>query len=416
MSPAFSDFAKLLIHFSRTVCCENTRHGKIANFSIKTDIQHCLRLYPDLNVPTPTAQLSLPIQSSRRCAKVEQVNIVSRVEQFIRTVPKAELHMHLEGSMEPEMLFRLAERNRITLRWPSEKALLAAYEFANLQDFLALYFEGCRVLVTEKDFYDVTAAYLEKASEQGVKRAELFLGPQSFTERGVPLEGIMHGVLGAIQDARSSNVISAAYILSVHRHKPLEEALQLLNSIEPWSEHIVGVGMGGPEVGYPPGRFRPFYLKAKALGYRTTVHAGEEGPPSYIRQALDTLLVERIDHGVTACHDEALMEQLAADQIPLTVCPLSNLRLKVVPSLEAHPLKKMLRRGLCVSVHSDDPPYFGGYVNENLQACCKALSLSVEDIAALARNSFLGSFAPPDEIQKNVAAVNQHLDVFLTGS
>lgn len=339
--------------------------------------------------------------------------MVSRIEQFIRTVPKAELHVHLEGSLEPEMLFRLAERNSIALRWPSVDALRAAYEFANLEDFLALYFEGCRVLVTERDFYDVTAAYLAKANEQGVRRTELFLGPQSFTERGVPLQAIMQGVLGAIDDARSSSAISAAYILSVHRHRPLDDALQLLDSIRPWSEHVVGVGMGGPEVGYPPGRFRPFYLKAKALGYRTTVHAGEEGPSAYIREALDMLPVERIDHGVTACHDEAQMERLAADQIPLTVCPLSNLRLKGVPSLEAHPLKKMLDRGLRVSVHSDDPPYFGGYVDENLQACCAALSLSVEDIAALARNSFLSSFAPSNEIRNNVDAVNHHLDVFL---
>jgi adenine deaminase len=174
--------------------------------------------------------------------------MVNRIEQFVRTVPKAELHVHLEGSLEPEMLFRLAERNRIALRWSSEEALLAAYEFANLEDFLTLYFEGCRVLLTERDFYDVTAAYLAKASEQGISRAEIFLGPQSFTERGVPLEAIMHGVLGAIQDARSSTAISAAYILSVHRHRPVEEALHLLDSIGPWSEHVVGVGMGGPEI------------------------------------------------------------------------------------------------------------------------------------------------------------------------
>jgi len=344
------------------------------------------------------------------------MEIVTRVKQFIQTVPKAELHMHLEGSLEPEMLFHMAERNRITLRWSSVDALRAAYEFANLEDFLALYFEGCRVLVTEQDFYDVTAAYLAKAVEQGIRRVELFLGPQSFTERGVPLQAIMHGMFGAIEDARSSSAISAAYILSVHRHRPLDDALLLLDSIAPWSEHIVGVGMGGPELGYPPGRFRPFYLRANALGYRTTVHAGEEGPPAYIREALDMLPLERIDHGVTACHDEELMERLAADQIPLTVCPLSNLRLKVVPSLEAHPLKKMLDRGIRVSVHSDDPPYFGGYVNENLLACWTALGLSVGDIAALARNSFLGSFAPPDEVQKNVDAVDHHLDAFLAGN
>ena len=225
----------------------------------------------------------------------------------------------------------------------------------------------------------------------------------------------MDGVLGAIKDARSSSAVSAVYILSVHRHRPVEEALQLLEAIAPWSEYVLGVGMGGPEVGYPPGGFRPFYLEAKALGYRTTVHAGEEGPPEYIREALDMLSVERIDHGVAACRDEALMERRAAEQTPLTVCPLSNLRLKGVPSLDAHPLKTMLDRGLRVSVHSDDPPYFGGYVNENLQACHTALSLSVDDIAALARNSFLGSFAAPDEIQENVDVVNHHFDAFLAG-
>lgn len=333
------------------------------------------------------------------------------VEQFIRTLPKAELHMHLEGSLEPEMLFTLAERNGIKLRWPSVEALRAAYEFVNLEDFLALYFEGCRVLVTERDFYDVTAAYLNKAKEQAVHRAEIFLGPQSFTERGVPLAAIMDGVLGAMKDVGSRSGISTGFIVSVHRHRPIEDALTVLDAISPWAEQLAGVGMGGPEVGHPPGKFRPYYLKAKALGYRTTVHAGEEGPPAYIREALDTLPVERIDHGVTAHTDEALMARLAKSQIPLTVCPLSNFRLKGVSSMKLHPLKKMLDRGLRVSVHSDDPPYFGGYVNENLIACWNALSLTVEDIAALARNSFTSSFAPVDDVRRWLAAVDTHLEL-----
>ena len=343
---------------------------------------------------------------------MEWIEAGVELDQFIRTLPKAELHMHLEGSLEPEMLFSLAERNKMPLRWPSIEALRAAYEFANLEDFLTLYFEGCRVLATERDFYDVTAAYLAKANQQGVLRAEIFLGPQSFTERGTPLEAIMGGIFGAIDDARSATGISAAYIVSVHRHRPVEDALQVLDDIGPWAGQIGGIGMGGPEVGYPPGRFRPFYLKAKALGYKTTVHAGEEGPPAYIRETLDMLPVDRIDHGVTAHTDEELMERLAEIQMPLTVCPLSNLRLKGVPSLEVHPLKKMLDRGLRVSVHSDDPPYFGGYVNENLLACAKAMHLSPEDLAALARNSFLGSFAPMNEINMGIAAINHHLDAF----
>lgn len=345
---------------------------------------------------------------------MERVVTGPDMQHFVATVPKAELHMHLEGSLEPEMLFSLAERNGVKLRWPSVESLRAAYEFANLEDFLALYFEGCRVLVTQQDFYDVTSAYLAKASEQGVRRAEIFLGPQSFTERGVPLEEIMNGILGAIDVARAATGISAGYIVSVHRHRPVEDAMRVLDSIAPWAEQLAGIGMGGPEVGYPPGRFQPFYLKARELGYRTTVHAGEEGPPEYVREALDTLSIDRIDHGVAAFRDDDLMRRLAHNQMPLTVCPLSNLRLKVVPSLDLHPLKKMLDRGLKVSIHSDDPPYFGGYVNENLLACQQAMNLSVEDIASLARNSFLGSFAAPHEIEQGVQAVDRHLAAFTT--
>ena len=339
------------------------------------------------------------------------------VQEFIETLPKAELHMHLEGSLEPEMLFRIAQRNGLSLRWSSEDALRAAYEFANLQDFLTLYFEGCRVLANEQDFYDVTSAYLAKAHKETVKRAEIFLGPQSFTERGVPLEAIMRGVLSAIEDARSTTGISAGFIVSVHRHRPLDEALKLLDDISPWSEQVVGVGMGGPEVNYPPGRFKQFFTKAKTLGYRTTVHAGEEGPPQYIQEAVKELNTDRIDHGVTILQDASLTQEIATRQTPLTVCPLSNVRLKVFPSIESHPIKEMLNRGLRVSIHSDDPPYFGGYVNENYLACEKALGLSVEEIASLARNSFLASFAPPEEIQQGIAMVDAHLASFRgTGS
>jgi len=335
------------------------------------------------------------------------------IEQFIDTLPKAELHMHLEGSLEPEMLFTLAERNGIKLRFSSVEALRAAYEFVNLEDFLALYFEGCRVLVTEQDFYDITAAYLAKANAQAVRRAEMFLGPQSFTERGVQLPTLMNGVLAAIEDARSETGINAGLIVSVHRHRPVEDAMVVLDTISPWAQQLAGIGMGGPEVGNPPGRFLPFYTKAKALGYKTTVHAGEEGPPAYIREALDVLPIERIDHGVTSYKDEALMDRLAELQVPLTLCPLSNVRLKGFPAMEAHPLKKMLERGLLVSVHSDDPPYFGGYVNENLLACWRALELSVDELATLARNSFLSSFATADVIQEGVDAVDRYLNDFL---
>ncbi len=334
------------------------------------------------------------------------------LEQFIAALPKAELHVHLEGSLEPELLFRLARRNDIPLRWHSEEELRAGYDFANLEDFLTLYFDGCRVLVEDQDFYDATAGYLMRASQENVRRAEIFIGPQSFTEHGVPLAAIMRGILAAIQDARTRTGISAGVIVSVHRHRPLAEALQLLDDLTPWAGEVLGVGMGGPEVGYPPGRFRRFFGAAKARGYRTTVHAGEEGPASYIEEALRELNPDRIDHGVAALQCESLIRALAERQTPLTVCPLSNVRLKVVPSLDAHPLKAMLRRGLRVSVHSDDPPYFGGSVNENYHACQQALQLSVQDLAQLARNSFLSCFAPPEEIQSGVDIVDTHLAKF----
>ncbi len=326
----------------------------------------------------------------------------NNVEQFIEMLPKAELHMHLEGSLEPEMLLRLARRNSIPLRWQSEAEVRAAYDFANLADFLTLYFDGCRVLVQDRDFYDAASAYLTRASKENVKRAEIFLGPQSFTEHGVSLTALMEGVLGAIADARTGTGISAGLIVSVHRHRPVAEALQLLDDIAPWENIVLGVGMGGPELNHPPGRFKPFFAKARASGYRTTVHAGEEGPASYIQEALRELHPDRLDHGVAILENDALIRDLAERQMPLTVCPLSNVRLKVVPSLNAHPLKAVLRHGLRVSVHSDDPPYFGGYVSENYRACQRALHLSVEDLAALARNSFLSSFASPEEIQRGV--------------
>jgi adenosine deaminase len=334
------------------------------------------------------------------------------VEQFIEMLPKAELHMHLEGSLEPEMLLRLARRNGIPLRWQSQAEVYAAYDFANLADFLTLYFHGCRVLVQDRDFYEAASAYLTRASKENVKRAEIFLGPQSFTERGVPLAAVMQGVLGAIADAQTGTGIRAGFIVSVHRHRPVAEALKLLDDIAPWRDAVLGVGMGGPELNYPPGRFKPFFAKARACGYRTTVHAGEEGPASYIREALRELNPDRLDHGVAVLQSDSLIRDLADRQIPLTVCPLSNVRLKVVPSLDEHPLKAMLRCGLRVSVHSDDPSYFGGYVNANYRACQRALNLSIEDLAELARNSFLSSFAPPEEIQRGLEMVETHLAKF----
>jgi adenosine deaminase len=325
---------------------------------------------------------------------------------FIRKLPKTELHMHLEGSIEPEMMFALAQRNGIDLKWDSPEALRAAYEFSDLQSFLDLYFEGCRVLVSERDFYDVTMAYLRRAVRDGVVRAELFLGPQSFTDRGVPMAYILEGVFEAINDAKRDVGISAGLMVSAHRHRSEAEATQLLDQIMPWADRILGIGMGGAEVGNPPSKFTSFFRECRNRGFRTTIHAGEEGPPSYVREAVEVLQVDRIDHGNACLSDAALTKELADRRIALTVCPLSNVRLKVVPRLDVHPLRTMMKANLLVTVNSDDPPYFGGYVSENLIECQKALGLSQAEIVQLVRNGFEAAFITMEERIQYVSAVD----------
>jgi adenosine deaminase len=328
------------------------------------------------------------------------------LDAFIRGIPKAELHMHLEGSIEAEMLFAIAQRNNVPLRWPSEEALRGAYEFDDLQSFLNLYYEGCRVLATERDFYDITLAYLRRAHQDRVLHAELFVGPQSFTDRGIDIAVIMNGVLGAMQDARRDMGISAGLLVSAQRHRTEAAALELLDSVMPWADRITGFGLGGAERGNPPARFIGYFRTCRERGFRVTAHAGEEGPADYVRQAVELLHVDRIDHG-NACLDYSeLVQALAARRIPLTVCPLSNVKLQVVPSLAAHPLLAMLRAGLNVTVNSDDPSYFGGYVGDNLVQCQRVLGLSVVDIVALARNSFAAAFMPPADIAAGLAQVD----------
>lgn len=325
---------------------------------------------------------------------------------FIRKLPKTELHMHLEGSIEPEMMFVLAQRNGIDLKWHSPEALRAAYEFSDLQSFLDLYFEGCRVLVSERDFYDVTMAYLRRAVRDGVVRAELFLGPQSFTHRGVPMASILEGVFEAISDAKRDLDISAGLMVSAHRHRSEAQAMELLDQIMPWADRILGIGMGGAEVGNPPSKFENFFRECRSRGFRTTIHAGEEGPASYVREAVEVLQVDRIDHGNACLSDPALTKEIADRRIALTVCPLSNVRLKVVPQLDTHPLRTMLNANLLVTVNSDDPPYFGGYVSENLIECQKALGLSEEEIVGLVRNGFEAAFITTEERRQYLSAVD----------
>ncbi len=326
--------------------------------------------------------------------------------QFVAGLPKAELHMHIEGSIEPGLFLRLAERNSVALRWDSEEALRAAYRFTDLQDFLDLYYDGCRVLVRAEDFHDVTRDYLRRAHADGVLHAEMFLGVQGHTSRGVPLDMVMNGVLGAMAKAQAEDGIGAGLIVVAQRHRSEEEALAMLEALRPWYPRLLGFGLGGAEVGHPPSKFAAFFRRCRALGFKVVAHAGEEGPAAYVREALDLLRVERLDHGNACIDDPALVAALAASRVPLTMCPLSNLRLGVVDSLAAHPLKRLLDAGVCVTVNSDDPSYFGGYVNDNYLACQQALGLDNAALATLARNSFEAAFMPEAQRLDALARIN----------
>lgn len=317
--------------------------------------------------------------------------------EFVVGLPKAELHVHIEGSIEPPLFFELARRNCVAIPWKSEEELRFAYRFRDLQGFLDLYYDGCRVLVHAQDFHAVTREYLRRAHADGVLRAELFVGPQGHTLRGIPLSTVMAGVLGAMDDARREDGINSGLILVVQRHRSEAEALDLLDAAMPWADRILGFGLGGAEVGNPPQKFVRFFQRARSLGFKLVAHAGEEGPAAYVRDSLELLKVDRIDHGNACTQDPALVRELAARQVPLTMCPLSNLKLQVIRDVADHPLKKLLNAGVRVTVNSDDPSYFGGYVNDNYLACLEALDLDQADLVQLARNSFLAAFMPDDE-------------------
>jgi len=331
------------------------------------------------------------------------------LDAFIRGLPKAELHMHLEGSLEPELLLELGTRNGLRMRWETPEALRSAYEFSDLQSFLDLYYEGCRVLVKERDFYDMTRAYLRRAHADAVVRAELFLGPQSFIDRDVPLEAVMDGTLAAMRDAGRDDGISAGLLVTAQRHRTEAAALALLDSVMPWADRIAGFGLGGAERGNPPARFANYFRACRERGFRITVHAGEEGPAAYVREAVEVLATDRIDHGNSCLDDPPLVRVLAERGTPLTVCPLSNVRLKGVPSLAAHPLPAMLAAGLTVTLNSDDPAYFGGYVNDNFIQCRKAFGLTAETMVALARNSLAAAFTSPAETSRHLARLDAYV-------
>ena len=315
-----------------------------------------------------------------------------RLPELLRRMPKAELHMHIEGSLEPELMFALAKRNNVPLRFADEQALRDAYVFNNLQEFLDIYHEGTMVLKTEADFYDMTCAYLARAQADNVLHTEIFFDTQTHTGHGLSAETVINGLHRACTDAPAKFGMTASLILCFLRHLSEEEAFECLEQALPLRDKIVGIGLASSEVGHPPEKFAKVYARAKQLGFRLVAHAGEEAPPAYIWSALDVLKVERIDHGVQAIHDAALMQRLAQDRIPLTVCPLSNLKLRVFPTLAQHTLKQMLDAGIMATVNSDDPAYFGGYINENFTQTFAALGMTSSHAYQLARNSFDASF------------------------
>jgi adenosine deaminase len=328
---------------------------------------------------------------------------------FIAAIPKAELHIHIEGSLEPELMLALARRNRVALRFDTIDALKGAYRFANLQDFLDLYYEGMRVLLTEQDFYDLAMAYLRRAAAQNVRHAEIFFDPQGHTGRGVAFQTVIDGLWRALKDAERQFGMTTALILCFLRHLDEASAERTLDEALPWRDRFVAVGLDSSEKGHPPSKFERVFARARGLGLQAVAHAGEEGPPEYVREALDLLKVARIDHGNRALEDAALTARLAREQIPLTVCPLSNLRLCVVPDMKAHPLKRMLRAGLVATLNSDDPAYFGGYMNENFMAVQQALDLDREEIATLARNGFRAAFCDETTRQRHLATLDSFL-------
>jgi adenosine deaminase len=326
--------------------------------------------------------------------------------QRIRELPKAELHLHIEGTLEPELMFELARRNGIELPYADVESARRAYVFEDLQSFLDLYYAGCRVLVTEADFYDLTAAYLRRAAEQGVRHAEIFFDPQTHTQRDVELGAVVHGISRALADGERELGITSRLILCFLRDLSAQSAMDTLEAALAYRDEIVGVGLDSAELGNPPEKFRAVFDRARAEGLRVVAHAGEEAPPDYIWQALDLLGAERIDHGIRCIEDERLLDRLAAEQVPLTVCPLSNVKLQVFPSLERHDIGALLRRGLRVTVNSDDPAYFGGYVADTLDATRRAQGWGWDDVLTVARNSFLAAFLGDEERRRHLEALD----------
>jgi len=324
-----------------------------------------------------------------------------------RILPKAELHVHIEGTFEPPQIFEFAKRNNVMLRYPNVAALEDAYKFTDLQSFLNLYYAAMAAIRTERDFEDLTTAYLRRAQEQGVRHAEIFFDPQAHLERGLSFETVINGLWSALQRSQSDFGMTTALIMCFLRDQPEDSAMKTLELALPHRDKIVGVGLDSAELGNPPSKFKAVFDRARAEGFLAVAHAGEEGPPEYVWEALDLLKVSRVDHGVRSMEDPKLVAHLAETQIPLTVCPLSNVRLRVVDRMQDHPLKRMLQAGLRATVNSDDPAYFGGYVADNYRAVFDALGLAVADLVQLARNSFESSFLDDAGKQRYIGEIDE---------
>ncbi|MGV6818137.1 MAG: adenosine deaminase [Thiotrichales bacterium] len=314
------------------------------------------------------------------------------IEKFIEQIPKAELHLHIEGTFEPELMFEIAQRNGVGLPYASVDELRKAYEFSELQDFLDIYYQGMNVLRTTQDYFDLTWAYIEKINAQNVRHIEIFFDPQGHTSRGVGFATVVEGIYSALLQGQRKFGISFDLIMCFLRHLDEEDAMKTLEESLPYRDKIIGVGLDSSELGHPPHKFQRVFEKARALGFHVVAHAGEEGPPEYVEEALNLLKVERIDHGNRALENQALVDRIVSEEIALTVCPLSNLKLCVVDDLKNHPIPKMLSLGVKATINSDDPAYFGGYMNENFQQLTRAVGLAHLDIEVMVKNSFEAAF------------------------
>jgi adenosine deaminase len=331
------------------------------------------------------------------------------MEAFIRGLPKAELHLHLEGTLEPELALHLARKHGVALPYGTVEELRRSYQFTDLQSFLDVYLAGANVLRDEDDFYELTAAYLRKSRDQGVVHVEVFFDPQTHTERGIAFVTVLNGINRALQEAEREYGITHRLIMCFLRHLSAGEAMQTLNEALPYKAVIAGIGLDSTETGHPPSKYTAVFERARGEGFLAVAHAGEEGPASNVTDALDILKVQRIDHGVRSEEDAALLDRLARERIPLTMCPLSNVKLKVFQSIGDHNIRRLLQRGLCVTINSDDPAYFGGYLNENYLAVHRELGMSAQELAQLARNSFEASFLAPSQKQRWLTAIDEYM-------